>query len=87
MTPEAVKHLLIQHGISIREWARSRGFSESLVYSVLAGKCKGLRGESYWIAVELGLKKLPKKTPQGIRLINSVGPRHPAKTRQEKSMS
>lgn len=58
-TPQQVKQLFAQHGLSIREWAAARGFSESLVYAVLSGKNKALRGQSFRIAVALGLKDAP----------------------------
>ena len=44
-------------GESIAEWARSHGFTRSLVYEVLAGRKKCLRGDSHRIAVLLGLKR------------------------------
>ncbi len=43
-------------GIPVAEWARDRGFSANLVYQVLDGKRKCLRGQSHRIAVALGLK-------------------------------
>lgn len=43
-------------GLTIAQWARERGFSKSLVYSVLRGERKALRGASYQIAKELGMK-------------------------------
>lgn len=43
-------------GISLSEWARAHGFSAPLVYQVLSGKRKGVRGESHRIAVALQLK-------------------------------
>jgi gp16 family phage-associated protein len=44
-------------GISIADWARERGFSPRLVYVVLKDGRKCLRGESFRIAKELGMKK------------------------------
>jgi gp16 family phage-associated protein len=44
-------------GISVAEWARARGFSTSLVYQVLEGRRKCLRGQSHQIAVALGIKQ------------------------------
>lgn len=58
-TPEQVKQQFALHGLSIREWAAARGFSESLVYAVLRGKNKALRGQSFQIAVALGIKDAP----------------------------
>ncbi len=43
-------------GIPIAEWARARHFNVRLVYSVVRGERKCLRGESYQIAKELGMK-------------------------------
>lgn len=43
-------------GIPVAEWARNCGFSANLVYQVLDGKRKCLRGQSHRIAVALGLK-------------------------------
>lgn len=59
-TPKTVKLQFELHGLSIREWAHARGFSERLVYAVLSGKSKGVRGESFRIAVALGLRKEPR---------------------------
>jgi gp16 family phage-associated protein len=60
MTPDQVKKSLSEHGMSIRDFARTYGFGESLVYAVLAGKNKATRGESHKIAVALGLKPQPE---------------------------
>lgn len=43
-------------GISISAWARQHGFSAQLVYQVLDGRKRCLRGQSHQIAVKLGLK-------------------------------
>ena len=43
-------------GISYAAWAREHKTSRVLVYQVLAGVKKGLRGESHRVAVLLGLK-------------------------------
>lgn len=68
-TPAAVKQHFADHGLSIREWALARGFSESLVYAVLSEKNKATRGESFRIAVALGLKDEPplKDAPSFVR--------------------
>jgi gp16 family phage-associated protein len=58
-----VKARFKAEGVSISEWARANGFSVVMVYRVLDGQVKGLRGESHRIAVALGLKKQPK-SPQ-----------------------
>jgi gp16 family phage-associated protein len=58
-SPTSVKQAFSDNGISIRDWARLNGFGETLVYAVLNGKNKASRGESYRIAVALGLKQQP----------------------------
>lgn len=44
-------------GISVSEWARQNGFSASLVYQILEGNRRCIRGQSHQIAVALGLKQ------------------------------
>ncbi|MGI1672183.1 MAG: DNA-binding protein [Neptuniibacter sp.] len=56
-TPKEVRHEFEQWGISISSWAKENGFSPALVYQVLSGKNKCLRGQSHRIAVALGLKE------------------------------
>lgn len=55
-TPSEARRWFIDHGISITEWARSRGFSREVVYALLAGRTRGTRGEAHHAAVALGLK-------------------------------
>lgn len=43
-------------GVTIAHWSAQRGFNASLVYSVIKGRRKCLRGQSHRIAVALGLK-------------------------------
>ncbi len=56
-SPQEIKKAFLDRGVSLRDWAESNGFSQALVYQVLSGERKSLRGESYRIAVALGLKK------------------------------
>lgn len=51
-----VRRTFEDSGISVSEWARENGFSAGLVYAVLQGKRKCVRGQSYRIAVALGLR-------------------------------
>lgn len=44
------------NGVSVAEWARAKGFSVTLVYQILEGRRKCLRGQSHKIAVALGIK-------------------------------
>ena len=55
-TPEDVKKVFVQRGVTVSEWAAEHGFSRMLVYSILRGQRKCLRGESHRIAVALRLK-------------------------------
>ena len=58
-TSEVVKAQFEKHGVSIRDWAQKHGFNEALVYAVLNGRNRGSRGESFQIALALGLKEKP----------------------------
>jgi len=42
--------------MSVAQWAREHGVSRFLVYQVLKGQKKALRGQSHDIAVLLGMK-------------------------------
>lgn len=44
-------------GLSISGWARENGFSANLVFDILGGRKKCLRGQSHRIAVTLGIKQ------------------------------
>lgn len=44
-------------GSTAADWADANGFSRALVYAVLRGERKCLRGQSHAIAVALGLKR------------------------------
>jgi gp16 family phage-associated protein len=52
----SARQLFETNGLSIAEWARVRGFSSGLVYQVLDGRRRCVRGQSHRIAVALGLK-------------------------------
>lgn len=54
---KSVRATFEDSGISVAEWARAKGFSTSLVYQVLEGRRKCLRGQSHQIAVALGIKQ------------------------------
>ncbi len=55
-TGPEVRDEFARRGLSISEWARRHGFSAQLVYQVLAGRKRCLRGQSHQIAVRLRLK-------------------------------
>lgn len=54
---EQVRETFRLHGVSVAEWARQRGFNANLVYAVLQGKRRGVRGQTHDIMVALGLKE------------------------------
>lgn len=43
-------------GLSIAAWAKHHNFNPRLVYAVMRGERKCLRGQSFEIAKELGMK-------------------------------
>ncbi|MFZ6755218.1 DNA-binding protein [Undibacterium sp. Dicai25W] len=60
LDPEIIsstKNNFAARGESIAEWARQNDFNLQLVYKILNGKSKALRGESHRIAVKLGIKQ------------------------------
>lgn len=64
-----VRQAFEERGIPVAEWARQHGFKVALVYSVLAGRTRGLRGEAHQIALQLGLK--PQRT-RGVEWLDRV---------------
>ncbi len=55
-TVDEVKRIFSERGLSVSGWAKRNGFSQALVYQVLSGKRRPVRGESHRIAMALGLK-------------------------------
>lgn len=56
MSREQARAELIRHGINVAEFCRTHDLSPQLVYDLLAGRKKGLRGEAHRAAVLLGIK-------------------------------
>jgi len=56
-TPAQVRDEFTRKGVSISSWAVAHGFSTALVFDLLAGRKKGLRGDAHRAAVALGLKR------------------------------
>jgi gp16 family phage-associated protein len=56
-TGDQVKEEFLSAGRSIAEWARERGFNPNIVYGVLRGERRAIRGQAHAIAVSLGMKK------------------------------
>lgn len=53
---KAARDRFHRSGKSVVAWARENGFTVNLVYEVLNGRRKCLRGQSHRIAVKLGIK-------------------------------
>jgi gp16 family phage-associated protein len=60
LSPSDVLLAFRQRGETISKWANARGFAPKLVYSVLSGNRKCLRGESFRVAIALGIKPSPE---------------------------
>lgn len=56
ITPAQAKDWFIRHGVSVTAWARLNGFQPSVVFSLLAGRSTGKRGQAHHVAIALGLK-------------------------------
>jgi gp16 family phage-associated protein len=67
---DAVRRRFYLRGESVAEWARSRGFDERNVYSVLSGRSRASRGQCHLIAIELGLK--PRVSDEGQEALSGV---------------
>lgn len=55
-TPDEIRVDFKRQGVSITAWALANGFSTNMVFEVLAGRKKCVRGQAHKIAVMLGLK-------------------------------
>ncbi|MFT3759004.1 DNA-binding protein [Thauera sp.] len=55
-TPDEARAELRSKGISITQWAVANKFSPNLVFEVLGGRKKCVRGQAHEIAVRLGIK-------------------------------
>ena len=55
-TTDDVRAEVQRKGVSISSWALANNFSTNLVFEVLSGRKKCLRGQAHNIAVKLGLK-------------------------------
>lgn len=75
LTKEEVVAKFSAIGLSFAEFARREKFDLPLVYSVLHGRGKGLRGQSHNIAVALGMKvgiRTDRKSPRSASAKRSV---------------
>lgn len=53
---ERVRRGFEDRGEAIKDWAAEHGHDPHIVYFVLNGKLRGLRGKAHHVAVDLGLK-------------------------------
>ncbi len=51
-----VREQFIKNGLSIADWANQNNFPVALVYQIIRGERKCLRGMSHQIAIKLGIK-------------------------------
>lgn len=56
-TPEEVRAEFKRKGVSIASWATANNLSVNMVFEVLSGRKKGIRGQAHKVAVLLGLKE------------------------------
>lgn len=54
---EKAKQALAEQGVSVAKWAAENNFCTALVWQVLSGQRKCVRGQSHDIAVRLGIKR------------------------------
>lgn len=59
MRCQAARERLEALGVTIAEWAESRGYSRELAYAVLSGRITGKRGIAHRVAIDLGIKPAP----------------------------
>ena len=55
-TAQQVRQDFNRRGASISGWAKEHGFKPALVFNLLSGRNKGLRGQYHRIACGLGMK-------------------------------
>lgn len=72
-TSDDIRREFLVAGVSISSWAKAQGFSVPLVYQVLSGKRRALRGESHRIAVALGLKAGRIVEPGDLHFVTGQG--------------
>ncbi|MFL1515270.1 DNA-binding protein [Pseudomonas prosekii] len=55
-TADQARAALKAKGVSITQWAIANRFSPNLVFEVLGGRKKCVRGQAHEIAIKLGIK-------------------------------
>lgn len=69
----AARAALSDQGTTISAWAREHGFNIKTVHTVLSGKRACLYGESFQIAVALGIRTKPAPAPTPAPVSNASG--------------
>lgn len=59
---EQVRQRFEAEGLTIKDWAKAKGYNPRLVYAVIQGTVQCRRGTSHKIAVELGIKPSVKNS-------------------------
>ena len=73
---DAIRLEFARRGVSISAWARAHGYSKQLVYQVLSGRKRCVRGQCHEIAVRLGLKEGVLGTVADIDALSAVANLH-----------
>lgn len=58
-TPAEARDWLKRHGVPVTDWAKAHGFDPTVVFSLLNGRTRGLRGQAHLAAIALGMKAPP----------------------------
>jgi len=83
-TPQEARSWLQRHGVSVTEWSRVNGLDPRVVFALLSGRTRGLRGEAYRAAVTLGLRPGPGIGDENPRIPRETGQlAHRPPTRRE----
>ena len=64
LTPNDFRKQLIDQGLTLKDWAKQRGYDPEYCSRVLTGLVKGTRGKSHAIAVDMGIKANPNTSPK-----------------------
>lgn len=71
------------HGVSISDWASQHNVDRTVLYAVLSGRRRCLRGEGHRIAVLLGLKPAPVERREADAMVVS---RHEARPQEQEEI-
>lgn len=63
---------ITEDGKPISEWAKEKSLDLGMVYHMLTGRSRGVRGESYRVAVALGLRRAAPKKRSAAKPVQQV---------------